>query len=163
VSFLIRVFSTLSSVGKNLQEPHENVEFVALLLGLHGFGLIANWFLTGLWPLWPLIIFALFPFLDRLAGMQVVSGSGIGVLMPLIVFYGLGELIIAWGMWQKKNWSRIALMAHAGIYLVYGACDVALSSLSSLSGRLGAVAYAAIGAFLIWHLTRENIKAYFSD
>ena len=79
-----------------------------------------SWLLAGFfydsWPLTLLVVWAdyfLLPFFGPIVSLPYVMIMN--QVRPLAIAYGVGELIIAWGMWKKKEWSRIAFMTLAGL------------------------------------------------
>jgi hypothetical protein len=73
-------------------------------------------------------------------------------------------------MWKKKEWSRIALMALAAAWILLCIYNLATLRLDYHDpvvfdhlNRITLAVQAVIGAVIIWHLSRKNVKACFSE
>lgn len=135
------------------------------MLGLGGVALVTSWLwiflLVSYFIAFP--FYFLFPFSQRLVSMVQQPPY-----MLYAACYGVGELIIAWGLYNRKRWSRIALMGLAVVWIVYAVWD----NITIYPGTGGSadyylvdpfvVAYGVAAVILMWYMLRKKVRTHFS-
>ena len=107
----------------------------------------------GFWPIGIIVCYFLFPLYGRLAYMNPNP-----LLMPLMIGYGLVELMIAWGLSRKEDWARNGLTGLAIFLVAYGIFDVAMADrpLATYHGIDPIVVIQAIvGAIVLLYIFRK--------
>jgi len=102
-----------------------------------------------------------------LVGLQLLGVSifgderwdGTGVLWVgiMLIVIGLIYLAVGWALWSMRPWALIFTMIMA----VFGLVD-AMFVLISTGNLAYGIASAAIPAFLLWYVSREDIRDVFA-
>lgn len=138
-----------------LDEPDVNVRMISVFFGVCGATLLSSLLFYQAYPsLWLPFGLALFPFGS---GTLPFVNLPQMELIPLLAFYGIVELLIAWGLRKKTNSTRITLMIIC-LILFFNAC---FSVILHFRFFLVAVAHAAIGMSFFYYMTRGEVKECF--
>ncbi len=133
-----------------------------------GIALITMWlFLSGL--------FALAATAAPLFALDLFGGVGLSGAAPIVGAVVMLAITIAyfamgWGLWELREWARLATVALAGLGLIFGliAAVIFLFGIEVLGTRLSlpglGIAFlieAVINGLAIWYLLRSDIQALF--
>jgi hypothetical protein len=88
-----------------------------------------------------------------------VSFSGTGVVWTglLTIVVGIIWLAVGWALWSMRPWALVFLMIMA----VFGLVDAMFVLIASGSIAYG-IAAAAIPAFVLWYVSREDVRDQFA-
>jgi hypothetical protein len=82
---------------------------------------------------------------DPDAGTATAIVGVIGLLVAGLLFViTVADFIVGWGLWNRREWARLAALALAFLRLI--------------NIPLGTV----IGGLILWYLLREDVKAEFA-
>lgn len=93
----------------------------------------------------------------------LVSGLGTLILIPLMGIFigsglfilGLAYFLMAYGLWNAKNWAWTLTLILSGIGIIVGIGSI-------IVGNLGSIFHIIINAIVIYYLYRPNVKAFFN-
>jgi hypothetical protein len=93
----------------------------------------------------------------------LVSGLGTLILIPLMGIFigsglfilGLAYFLMAYGLWNGKNWAWTLTLILSGIGIIVGIGSI-------IVGNLGSLFHIIINAIVIYYLYRPNVKAFFN-
>lgn len=93
----------------------------------------------------------------------LVSGLGTLILIPLIGIFigsglfilGLAYFLMAYGLWNGKNWAWTLTLILSGIGIIVGIGSI-------IVGNLGSIFHIIINAIVIYYLYRPNVKVFFN-
>jgi hypothetical protein len=122
-----------------MKEEWQGVKITFWLLVLDGVALLTSLVWVFFWPLGILGFELVFPFVDRLSNIPAAPSL---LLAPA---YGAILLAIAWGLWAKRKWSRMALLCLTGFWIAYAIWD----SLTSRPGAYGNPDYYQVDPFVV--------------
>ena len=80
--------------------------------------------------------------------MGIFIGSGLFIL-------GLAYFLMAYGLWNAKNWAWTLTLVLSGIGIIVGIGSI-------IVGNLGSIFHIIINAIVIYYLYRPNVKAFFN-
>lgn len=82
----------------------------------------------------------------------------------MMIFYGIFNLAVGWGLLKRLNWARIIMLAIMGLGLAGSALGILLGGVDhepvGIAG-LRLLAF-AIDALIVWYLLRPEIKGAFT-
>ena len=104
------------------------------------------------------------PYLPYLAGsLSLASGLATLIFIPLMGIFigsglfilGLAYFLMAYGLWNAKNWAWTLTLVLSGIGIIVGIGSI-------IVGNLGSIFHIIINAIVIYYLYRPNVKAFFN-
>ena len=102
------------------------------------------------------------PYLPYLAGsLSLASGLATLIFIPLMGIFigsglfilGLAYFLMAYGLWNAKNWAWTLTLVLSGIGIIVGIGSI-------IVGNLGSIFHIIINAIVIYYLYRPNVKAF---
>lgn len=144
----------------------KSVNILSLLFGICGLMLLCSLPLYVAYPFaWLPFGLVLFPFgsgfppvFSIISGLGLLPIGNLPTLVPVsfMVFYGIVELIISFGLYRRAEWIRVTV-CMVSMFIIFNV----IASWLFQSNLFAAIAYAVFGAFIIWYMTRDYVKECF--